>query len=72
MGQIIVSVKITNLFDEDRTIQCNMLVDTEAGALILPKAWKARLGGFEYAESVELLMANGDVIRGDDMLAGKN
>nr|VFK18858.1 MAG: hypothetical protein BECKLPF1236B_GA0070989_11544 [Candidatus Kentron sp. LPFa] len=65
MGRIIVPVKITNLFNEDKAIQCNMLVDTGAGALILPQAWKARLGDFQYAEPMELLMANGDVIRGE-------
>nr|VFJ93759.1 MAG: hypothetical protein BECKH772A_GA0070896_100613 [Candidatus Kentron sp. H]VFJ94468.1 MAG: hypothetical protein BECKH772B_GA0070898_100623 [Candidatus Kentron sp. H]VFK00963.1 MAG: hypothetical protein BECKH772C_GA0070978_100563 [Candidatus Kentron sp. H] len=65
MGRITVPVKITNLFEEDKTIQCNMLVDTGAGALILPMAWKDRLGECKRSEPVELLMANGDIIRGE-------
>ena len=44
MGRIVVETRITNLFDEDKSIRCGMLVDTGAGALILPAAWKERLG----------------------------
>ncbi|MBF0102804.1 MAG: hypothetical protein HQK77_18025 [Desulfobacterales bacterium] len=65
MGRIIVQVKITNLFDEDKSIICAMFVDTGAGALILPKAWKHRLGKFKRSEPVELLLANHDVINGE-------
>ncbi len=39
MGRIIVQVKITNLFNEDKSIKYGMFVDTGAGALILPEAW---------------------------------
>ena len=47
MGRIVVQTKITNLFDEEKFIRCGMLVDTGAGALILPSAWKERLGEFK-------------------------
>ena len=40
-------------------------MDTGAGALILPAAWKERLGDFLRSEPVELQLANGDVIRGE-------
>jgi len=65
MGRIIVPVKITNLFDEDKSIQCEMFVDTGAGALILPQAWKERLGEFKCSEPVELQLANQEVVRGE-------
>ena len=65
MGRIIVQVKITNLFDEDKFIQCGMFVDTGSGALILPKAWKARLGNFKRSEVIELQLANQEVIKGE-------
>ena len=65
MGRIIAQTKITNLFDEDKFIQCGMFVDTGAGALILPSAWKERLGEFRRSEAVELLLANRDVVRGE-------
>nr|VFJ64682.1 MAG: hypothetical protein BECKFW1821B_GA0114236_109611 [Candidatus Kentron sp. FW] len=64
MGKIITQVKITNLFDGDRFIQCPMFVDTGAGALILPMAWKERLGTFKRSEPVELQLTNRDVVRG--------
>ena len=65
MGRIIAQTKITNLFDEDKFIQCGMFVDTGAGALILPSAWKERLGEFRRSEAVELLLANRDVVQGE-------
>lgn len=65
MGRIIVPVKITNLFDEDKSIQYEMFVDTGAGALILPQAWKERLGEFKRSEPVELQLANQEVVRGE-------
>ena len=65
MGRIIAQTRVTNLFDEDKSIECGMFVDTGAGALILPMAWKERLGRFLRSDSVELVMANGDVVRGE-------
>ena len=65
MGRIIAQTKITNLFDEDKFIRCGMFVDTGTGALILPSAWKERLGEFRRSEPVELLLANRDVVRGE-------
>ena len=65
MGRIIVQAKITNLFDEEKSIQCGMLVDTGTGALILPKSWKERMGEFKRSEAVELLLANQEVVKGE-------
>ncbi|MYE23323.1 MAG: hypothetical protein F4Y01_05190 [Gammaproteobacteria bacterium] len=64
MGRIIAQTKITNLSDESKSIRCGLFVDTGAGALILPAAWKEQLGDFLYSEPVELQLANGDVVRG--------
>ena len=65
MGRIVVQTKVTNLLEEDKSIRCAMLVDTGAGALILPMAWKERLGKFKRSEAVELQLANQDVLRGE-------
>ena len=65
MGRIVVQTRITNLFDEDKSIRCGMLVDTGAGALNLPSAWKERLGEFKRSETVELQLANREVLRGE-------
>ena len=65
MGRIIAQTRVTNLFDEDKSIQCGMLVDTGVGALILPAVWKERLGSFRYSESIDPQKANGEVLQGD-------
>jgi len=65
MGRIVAQTTVTNLFDESRSIQCGMLVDTGAGALILPASWKARLGEFLRSEPVALQLANQEVVRGE-------
>lgn len=65
MGRIIAQTRVTNLFDETKFVQCGMLVDTGAAALILPAAWKRRLGEFPRSETVELLLANGEAVRGE-------
>ena len=65
MGRIVVDTRITNLFDEDKSIHCEMLVDTGAGALILPSAWKDKLGDFKRSETVSLQLANQDVLDGE-------
>ena len=65
MGGIVVQTKVTNLFEEDKSIRCARLVDTGAGALILPMAWKERLGKFKRSEAVELQLANQEVLRGE-------
>ena len=65
MGRIIAQTKITNLADQSKSINCGLFVDTGAGALILPTAWKEQLGDFLRAEPVELQLANGDVVHGE-------
>ena len=62
--------KLTNRFEEDKFIRCGMLVDTGAGALRLPKAWKERLGKFKRAEAVELQLANQGCSARRSLLAG--
>ena len=65
MGRIVVNVQVTNHFDGGKSLCTPMLVDTGAGALNLPASWKARLGTFQHSEAVELLLANGEAIRGE-------
>ena len=65
MARVVAQTTVTNLFDESKSIQCGMLVDTGAGALILPASWKARLGEFGRSEPVELQLANQEIVRGE-------
>ena len=65
MGRIIAQTEISNPLDEGKTLTAGMLVDTGAGALVLPAAWKEKLGRFLHEEMVELVLANGDTVRGE-------
>lgn len=65
MGRIIAQTSITNRFDEDKSVQCGMLVDTGVGALILPKSWKSRFGRFQSSEPALLQLENQEVIQGE-------
>ena len=57
MGRIISSVSITNASDPTRSLRCDALVDTGAGPLVLPAAWRDRLGELASAETVEIQTA---------------
>lgn len=65
MGRVIAQTKVVNLFDEGKTIECGMLVDTGASALFLPRSWKQRLGRFQRSEPVKLQLANQDIVEGE-------
>lgn len=64
MGRIIAQTKVTNLTDESKSVQCGMFVDTGTAALILPAAWRDKLGSFPREEQVGLVLANGEVVQG--------
>ena len=65
MGRIIAQTEITNPLDEGKSVAAGMLVDTGAGALVLPVSWKEKLGNFLHQEPVELVLANGETVRGE-------
>lgn len=65
MGGIIAQTTVSNPFDDGKSVAGGMLVDTGAGALILPASWKSELGRFLHAETVELVLANGETVRGE-------
>lgn len=55
MGRIIAQVRITNALDPSHDIHCDAFVDTGAAPLVLPRAWRDRLGklGTSYTEEFE-------------------
>ena len=65
MGRIIAQTEVTNPLDEGKSVAAGMLVDTGAGALVLPVSWKEKLGNFLHQEPVELVLANGETVRGE-------
>lgn len=54
MGRIVASVKIGNLTEPDKTIRCDALVDTGASHMVLPSAWRDRLGDLAETQTIEL------------------
>jgi hypothetical protein len=40
MGRIIANVRMGNLLEPGRVIECDAFIDTAAAYLVLPKAWQ--------------------------------
>ena len=58
MGRIIVPVTVTNLADPTKEIHFDGLIDTGAFGLVLPLAWRERLGQLSDTAEVEVEMAD--------------
>jgi hypothetical protein len=65
MGRIAVNVKIKNLFDQDKAIQIDALVETGAAQMVLPTAWKDRLGNLNTIRTVASETATQDIVNAD-------
>src|SRR5918912_716263 len=65
MSRIIASVKIENIADTSKSLRCDALVDTGASHLVLPSAWKDRLGDLESIGGVEFETATQERITGE-------
>lgn len=65
MGRIIASVKIENVLDDSRSLRCDALVDAGASHMVLPAAWKERLGQLESTRTIELKTATHEIITGE-------
>ncbi len=65
MGRIISSVKIENLSDPSMTLRCDALVDTGTSFMVLPNAWKERLGELEVVDTISLETATQEIVEGE-------
>lgn len=65
MGRIISSVIITNIADPTQSLRCDALVDTGTSLMVLPSAWKERLGDLESIREVDLETAHQQIIKGE-------
>lgn len=65
MGRIISSVTITSISDESNRIRCDALVDTGASLMVLPSAWKDRLGNLQLIRNIELETATQEIVSGE-------
>ncbi len=64
MGRIVTSVTIKNVKDPSHHLRCDALVDTGSTYLVLPNAWKERLGDLELIETANMMTAT-QSIRGE-------
>ena len=65
MGRIIASVKIENAADVSKGLRCDASVDTGASHMVLPTAWKERLGSLESTRTIEMETATQETINGE-------
>jgi predicted aspartyl protease len=65
MGRIVKSVEIVNPLDTQKRIRCDALVDTGASHMVLPSAWRDRLGQSASSETVEMETADQSRIQGE-------
>jgi len=58
MGRIVSSVTVSNYLEPDKSIRCDALVDTGASHMILPLAWKDRLGKLPRSRTIKIETAD--------------
>jgi predicted aspartyl protease len=62
LGRIVASVTIENASDLSQALRCDALVDTGASLMVLPIAWKKRLGNFEFSTEIEVETATQETV----------
>ena len=65
MGRITASVKIDNPSDANARIRCDALVDTGSSFMVLPTAWRDRLGKLDDIGTIELETATQETVEGE-------
>jgi predicted aspartyl protease len=65
VGNIVVQVTVTNLIEPAHHIDFEGLVDTGTFGLVLPRAWKERLGPLAQSATVEVETADQRVVTGE-------
>ena len=62
MGRINATVRIKNILEPESTITCDALVDTGAANMVLPTAWKERLGNLTTIRKVDCETATQELV----------
>ncbi len=65
VGRIVASVKINGVSNGSTGIHCDALVDTGAAFMVLPSAWRDRLGKLETTEKVRVETATQETVEGE-------
>lgn len=62
VGRIVTSVTIENATDASKALRCDALVDTGASFLVLPRAWRNRLGTLKSSSQIEVKTATQETV----------
>ena len=62
VGRIVASVTIENAVDLSQALRCDALVDTGASLMVLPSAWRNRLGKLESSTEIEVETATQETV----------
>ncbi len=65
MGRIVASVKVENPADPNAKLRCDALVDTGSSFLVLPSAWRDRLGKLDDLGKIQLETATQEPVEGE-------
>lgn len=65
MGRIIASVRMENTKDASMSVRCDALVDTGSAFMVLPKAWRDRLGELDSVAKAEVETATQETVEGE-------
>jgi hypothetical protein len=65
MERIVASVWIENVFDVAKNLRCDAIVDTSVSLMLLPAAWRDRLGELDSTRTIELKAANHRINNGE-------
>ena len=65
MGRLTASVTIENLLDNTKSFRCDALVDTAASHLVLPSAWRDRLGSLQHFGTLDFETATQSLVPGE-------
>lgn len=65
MRRIVASVKIENPSQPEARIRCDALVDTGTSLMVLPSAWRERLGELDDLGRIELETATQETVSGE-------
>lgn len=62
VGRIVTSVTMENATDAAKALRCDALVDTGASFMVLPSAWRNRLGTLKSSSQIEVKTATQETV----------
>jgi predicted aspartyl protease len=65
MVRIIASVRIENTKDTSMSVRCDALVDTGSAFMVLPSAWRDRLGELDSVAKADVETATQETVEGE-------